>query len=300
MSFMIGSPLAEYRGLLLGMGILFVIGVLDDLYDISAKLKLIAQFVVAVIMVVWDGQVVTNIGDLFGTGDIFLGSLSIPFTILCVVGLINAINMIDGMDGLAGSILLSNLVLLALLSGLVGVTKQTDLLCLLIAAIFAFLIFNFRRRRMLCATVFLGDAGSMMLGYALAWFIIDLYCETNGLVYPVTFAWILALPVFDAIILILRRTLKRKSPLAADREHLHHIFLRAGYSYNMSVNILIAINILLGLMGIMLWYFNVPSPLIFVWLVLIFCVHLFFVMHAWVFMKALKRLRYWKNSGNSY
>lgn len=288
------EPLRKYSSLFAGMGILLITGVLDDLRDISAKAKLATQVIAAILMASWGGQTVTTLGSLFGTGEILLGTWSVPFTVICTVGLINAINMVDGMDGLAGGLIIVALAWLVYGGVAGGTVEATPLVLMLIAATGGFLIFNFRHPWRLCATVFLGDAGSMMLGFALAWFAVDFSQGPQSPIAPIAIAWILAIPIFDAITLMARRMLKRQNPLAADREHLHHIFLRAGYSHNTTVNILIGINVLMGGIAVVGWQLGVPDYILLLGLVAAFVGHFFFVMHAWRIMKALKRLRRWR------
>ena len=288
---LINEPLRHFSTLFAGMGILLITGILDDLHDISAKSKFLVQLLVSVLLVSMDGNHIGNLGNLIGLGDIILSNWSIPFTILCVVGLINAVNMVDGMDGLAGGIVTSNFIALAVLSYLAGYSNQYYILPLLCAVTASFLFFNYRTRWRLCATVFMGDAGSMMLGFALAWLAIDLYITAEHTIPAITFGFIFAIPVFDTISLIIRRTLKRQHPFAPDREHLHHIFMRAGYSYNATVNLLLMINIFSGSIGIAGWYFQIPEYILFLLFLAIFLSHLYFVLHAWRFMRALKRLR---------
>jgi UDP-GlcNAc:undecaprenyl-phosphate GlcNAc-1-phosphate transferase len=293
-SLLIDDSLHSYKPLFAGMGILLITGIFDDIQDLPPITKIVFQLIAVIILISWDGKVIENLGDLLGLGNIVLGNLSVPFTILCVIGLINSVNMIDGMDGLAGGVIFTNFIAILLLSFLISDVEHVTLLLILCSALFSFLLFNFRGPWRICATIFMGDAGSMMLGFALAWFAIDIFLNTQSHIYPITFAYIFALPIFDAITLIIRRIIKRKSPLSADREHIHHIFLRAGYSYNTTVYGIISLNILYAAIGIAGWYFGVPEPFMFIFLIICFSIHLYFVMHAWRFMRALKRLHNFK------
>jgi len=290
------GPIRKYSSLFAGMGILLIAGILDDLHDISAKTKLAVQIFVAVLMTSWGGHTVTSLGNLFGSHEILLGPWSIPFTVLCTVGLINAINMIDGMDGLAGGIIIVALAWLVYAGNISGAVESVPLIMMLLAATGGFLIFNFRHRWRLCATVFLGDAGSMMLGFALSWFAVDVAQGSASPIAPISIAWILALPVFDTVGLMLRRMMKKQSPFSADREHLHHIFLRAGYSNNVTVNMLIVISAVMGGIGVIGWQLGIPEYILLIGMLAAFYGHIYFVMHAWRIMRALKRLRRWREA----
>jgi UDP-GlcNAc:undecaprenyl-phosphate/decaprenyl-phosphate GlcNAc-1-phosphate transferase len=110
---LIDDPMRPYASLVVGMGILLAIGLMDDLQEISATSKMMAQIMAAVLMVSWGEVQIHSLGDLFGTGEILLGEWAIPFTVLCTVVLINAINMADGFDGLAGGMVAVSLFWLA-------------------------------------------------------------------------------------------------------------------------------------------------------------------------------------------
>lgn len=283
------EPLRQYSSLFLGMGILLITGILDDLHDISALAKLAMQVLAASLMVIWGGQTIPTLGNFFGMGEVKLGILEIPFTILCTVGLINAINMIDGLDGLAGGMILISLTWILYCTGF-SATSTNALILLIISSTLGFMICNYRHPWRDRASVFLGDAGSLILGFALAWFTVNLSRETPS-VSPLAFAWILALPIFDAISLMMRRALKKKNPLSPDREHLHHIFMRAGYSSKASVNILIFISFIMGGIGVIGWQIGLPDYILLLLMVMLFSGHLYFVMHAWKIMKVIKKLK---------
>jgi UDP-GlcNAc:undecaprenyl-phosphate GlcNAc-1-phosphate transferase len=218
-----------------------------------------------------------------------LGWLAIPFTLLCVVGLINAVNMLDGLDGLAGSVVLVMLFWLSVVGLEAAEFQALALPVLLASAVAGFLVLNFPVPWRRCATVFMGDSGSTMLGFALAWFAIDLAFQQGVGVPPVTIAWIMALPVFDTISLMLRRGLKGQNPMTADREHLHHIFLRAGFSPRTTVYIAMGIAFGLGGIGVLGWRLGVPEWLLWLPLLAVFAVHWFVVRHAWRAMRLLRR-----------
>src|SRR5699024_6107037 len=146
------------------------------------------------------------------------GEWAIPFTVLCTVLLINAVNMADGSDGLAGGLSAVALTML-LAAGVLGGASRSFLgvTGVLLAAVVAFLCFNLRLPGRRYATVFMGDSGSMMLGFALAWLSVYLAQVEQVDIYPISIAWILVLPVLDVVTLYVRRIMKGRSPFTADR-----------------------------------------------------------------------------------
>lgn len=283
------QPLTEYRPLYAGMALLLVAGVLDDLHDLSARAKFTLQVSAGILLVGWGGLQVSTLGDLFALGPINLGLMAAPFTLLCVVGLVNAVNMADGSDGLAGGIVFVMLVWLVVAALLANL--QPPVMPLILAgSVLAFLLFNFPHPRRRSAAVFMGDSGSMILGFATAWFAIELMMDASGAIPPITIAAILLLPVSDTVILMARRIQKGQSPMAPDREHLHHIFQRAGFSRPLTVYALIFTAGLTGATGVVSWQLGLPDWAILLVLLTLFALHLYFVLHAWRMMRMLKRV----------
>lgn len=215
----------------LGAGaLLVVVGLLDDKYDLDWKLRILAQIGAALIMIYAGGVRVHYLGQLFGFDNIFLGSLSVPFTIFATVGIINAVNMIDGMDGLAGLLVLAALGMLAaasLYSGNIPVLKQS---LLAIGAVAAFLLYNIRHPWQRRAKSFMGNAGSAFLGLMIAWIAFRLTQNPGHPVTPVLALWLVPIPIMDCLVLIARRLKLGQSPFRADRNHMHHLMIDAGFT----------------------------------------------------------------------
>jgi len=286
---LVGFTLYPYRALFAGMGFLLIVGLLDDLHDLGATEKVMLQLAAGVALV-WPGALlISDLGVFPGVGLFSLGWFAIPFTLLCVVGLINSVNMLDGLDGLAGSVVFVMLFWLIVIGLEASSFSALALPVLLASAVGGFLVLNVPVPWRRCATVFMGDSGSTMLGFALAWFAIDLTFRQGTGVPPVTIAWIMALPVFDTISLMLRRGLKGQNPMTADREHLHHIFLRAGFSARTTVYIAAGIAFVLGAVGVLGWRLGVPEWALWVPLLGVFAIHWYVVRHAWRVMRLLRR-----------
>lgn len=287
-AFVLGGEWPRQQTVLLGtLSLLVLKGYLDDRYDLRASLRFLVQALAVLMMIYWGGIRLDNLGNLFGTGDVILGRWAVPMTIFGVLGVINAINMIDGVDGLAGGLAFVSLLALtgfALAGGFLGET----LLLPLLAAVAGFMLFNARTPWRPQASVFMGEAGSVLLGFSLAWYAVD-FASVRQVFTPVTAVWILAIPLMDTIALMVRRVLKGRSPLSPDREHLHHILQRAGFSQCQTVSIVLALSALLAGVGIVGWYLGVPEYVMFYAFMALFCLYLYGVMHAWKLMKAIKR-----------
>ena len=262
----IGIDWQSYWTLLVGMVILLITGLLDDYVDISAALRLMLQVAVAALMVFYGGLEIQSLGLLFGEahGPVLLGPWSAPFTIACVVFIVNAINMADGLDGLAGCSALVIFILLALTGWLDGAPFGLVAISMILAfSTMGFLIHNMRnpfRRR---ASAFLGDSGSMAIGFAIAWLAVALGTREGGAVDPISIAWILIIPSMDTLALFFRRLRLGRSPLSPDRAHLHHILLRCGYNVHQVVHSIHFMVLATGLFGILGWVFHRPEWLSF-------------------------------------
>jgi UDP-GlcNAc:undecaprenyl-phosphate GlcNAc-1-phosphate transferase len=159
-----------------------------------------------------------------------LGWLGIPVTVFVVVGTINALNMADGLDGLAAGQALISLLLFLCFALYAGNEPMAARLLTVAAAVAGFMIWNLRFPWQRSARVFLGDAGSMLLGFVIAWTAVRLTQNPAHPVSPVLGPWTIALPLIDCVALIFRRMRQGRSPFSADRDHLHHLLLDAGYS----------------------------------------------------------------------
>jgi len=259
--------LDNHAGLLLGMTILLVAGVVDDLVDLRALFKLLIQVTVATFVVVSTDLQIHHLGPLLGSsvGNIGLGPMSVPFTVACFVFMINVVNMADGVDGLAGGLGVIMLSLLALAGWLGGApTSLIGLSLILATAAAGFLLWNMRFPFRNKAAAFMGDAGSMMLGFAIAWMAIATATHPSSSIYPITIAWVLLIPCMDTLAVSVRRISQGRSPMAADRAHLHHIFQRCHFSVTATVAMIHGLTLGTGLLGILGWWLGLPPWLLFV------------------------------------
>lgn len=285
----IPDPLRPYASLVIGMGILLATGLVDDALDITPASKLIMQLVAVTLMVSWGEVQVHSLGNLLGAGPIELGEWSIPFTALCTIFMINGLNMADGTDGLAGGMAVIMLASLGLFGWTNGAREAYIIIAFLLAAVtVGFLLFNMRTPWRKRASVFMGDAGSMMLGFAITWLAIHVSQREGATVYPIAIAWLLLLPVTDLVSSYFRRLLRGQSPFSADNEHLHHALLRAGISVGTIVAWMLAIHVLFAGIGYVGWRSEWPEYWLAVGLGAVFVIHYALSMRAWRLMRWLK------------
>ncbi len=256
------DTLNSYRPLFAALAVLLIAGVLDDLRDLTPRQKFLAQLVAGVCMVYWAGSTVLSLGDLLGIGNISTDWLAIPFTLIALLGLINAVNMADGADGLAAGLSLIAFLFLAFCALLIGHPVSAQILFTIIAAVLAFWSMNMRFPWQAHAKVFLGDSGSMMLGMLLTWFSIEVARGRSG-IPPIVAVWFLAVPLIDMGVVILRRLIRGHSPFRAGRDHFHHMLIASGMSPGTAVHFVLLTALALAATGFFAWRAGVPEPLLF-------------------------------------
>ena len=247
---------------LLGSALLVVVGLLDDIYDLRWWWRILAQMVAALIMVYLGDVRVEQLGRAFGLDDLSLGALSVPFTVFATVGLINAINMIDGADGVAGILVAAALSMLGAAAWYAGNGALAFISVCLCAAVIGFLMHNFPLPWRPGARVFMGNAGSAFLGYVIAWIAFRLTQNAAHPVSPVLALWLVAIPVMDCLVLIVRRLREGRSPFSADRNHIHHLMRDAGFTSSGLAWVLAAIALVLGLAIAVAMRLNISDPVL--------------------------------------
>lgn len=252
------------NALVAGALLLTVVGIYDDLRDLRWYWRILAQVLASLLMIYWGGVRVEQIGPVFGLGEMSLGWLSVPFTVFATVGLINAVNMIDGADGLGGGLVLAALVMLTAASLYAGNTLLAGRLSVLCGALAAFLLWNVRLPWRPQAKVFLGNAGSAVLGLVIAWVAFRLTQNPGHPVNPVLALWLLPIPVIDCLVLIVRRLQEGRSPFSAGRDHIHHFMQEAGFGPTSAAMWLIAFSLLCGLLVGQAMRLDVPHPVLLV------------------------------------
>lgn len=251
--------------------LLVIVGIIDDHKTLSVKIRLSAQIIAGLMMAELADIKITDLGNLIGTGTIQLGKYSTMMTVFAVVGGINAFNMIDGIDGLSSSSALFSIIVMSLLAAFFGNTLLLNIGLIFIGALLAFLCFNLRAMGRKKASIFLGDSGSTLIGFVVCWLIISGSQGQNALITPTLVLWVIALPLFDSICIMMRRIHKGKSPFSPDREHLHHVLPMKGFSVNETLIIIITLSTLLSCSALICsLFFNISDKILFATFLLCF------------------------------
>lgn len=262
---------------MLGAVMVVVIGVLDDRHQLSPRVRLLGQAGAALVLSLGGGVRLDSLGDLFGFGPVDLGPLAVPFTVFAVVGVINAFNMIDGIDGLAAGLFL------IALAGLLWLHPGPGILPVLLlgagAALVPFLACNLEVLGLRGCKVFLGDAGSLLLGYLVAWALVA-ESTAPGALDAVTALWLCALPLADTLAVMGRRMWHGQHPFSADRGHLHHLLSRWFRSTRKALVAMLTVAALLAGLGVALQALQVPEWLRFLGAMLIFGLYLLILRHV--------------------
>ena len=228
------------KAMLLGALIIVITGVLDDMFEITAKAKLLGQLLAAGTVVIYGDLQIQFINLPFG-GHVDFGYFAIPLTILWIIGITNAINLIDGLDGLAAGVSTIALIALAGMAVIMGNPFVAAIAAILAASTLGFLVFNFYP-----AKIFMGDTGALFLGFMIS--VLALLGFKNitmvALIIPVI---MLGVPISDTFFAIVRR-IRMKQPISApDKSHLHHCLLNAGFTHRQTVLIIYAIASMFGI-----------------------------------------------------
>jgi len=231
---------------LFGGAVLVLFGAWDDRREISHYTKFVGQFIAALAVVYW--------GDIWVSLFLFVEQplppeLGKPFTVFAIVGMINAINHSDGLDGLAGGEALMSLIAIAYLAHIAGGVKLVLLCCSVLGGLLGFLRFNAHPAR-----VFMGDAGSQFLGFALGTFAVLLTQQINRTVSMASAGLLLGLPIIDILAVFAQRVYSGMSWFRATKNHIHHRLLGVGFDHYQAVVIIYSIQALLVISGVLLCY----------------------------------------------
>jgi UDP-GlcNAc:undecaprenyl-phosphate GlcNAc-1-phosphate transferase len=221
------------------------LGVFDDLRGADARTKLSVQFAVAGFMY-WMGYRIDVIANPFGTA-VPLGWLGLPFTVLWIAGIVNAINLIDGLDGLAGGVALIAIVTTFVIAAVNAEPLMTLFTAALGGAVLGFLFYNFNP-----ASIFMGDTGSMFLGFVLATTSIETHHKSSTAVAVLVPIIVMGVPIADTLLAMMRRAARGVPMFSADRGHIHHRLLASGLTQRQAVLVIYAVSIVLGTIAVVL------------------------------------------------
>jgi len=281
-AWLISMPLGDGFGIyLLCSLMLVVLGAMDDARNIPARFRLWAQVALGALLSYGSGVYLTTFGNLFGFGDIELVWLGPAVTIAAVIGATNAYNMIDGIDGLAGAMSLVTLSALAILFGSTsGFYLELALAVTITMALLPFMGANlqvrpFRRK------IFMGDAGSMFIGFSVVWLLVNGVQMENSAFRPVAALWVCAVPLMDMVAIMIRRARKGQSVMMPDRDHLHHIFMRAGCSDRQALMVITLLAVICAGIGIGGEILLIPEWFMFGLFMAVFMAYNWSISHVW-------------------
>lgn len=278
-------------GLALGAVLLLFIGVLDDLLDLAWYYRLSGQALAAICLVWIDGTKLELIGPVFGLAPLTLGEFSPVITVLATIGVINALNMADGIDGLAGMLVTCALGMLAAASIYAGNMTLASVLVIIMASVAGFLLFNMRSPWRARASTFLGNSGSEFLGLLIVWATFKLTQNYAHPVSPILAPFLIAPPIIDCLTLLARRVVNGKSPFSADRTHMHHLLMEAGFTVSGAVTVMAVASLTIGGAAAIALRGDVPQPILLIIFIMMFLAYLTFTLDWPRAVRVVSRLR---------
>lgn len=234
-------------GILLGSTLIVAVGMVDDIRGVPAKVKLLVQIAAALVLVRFGIRIDFFTNFFNSEGLIYLGNLSIPMTVFWVVGITNTFNLIDGLDGLAAGISTISAITLSYVAYVNGMHEAALLTFMLAGACMGFLPFNFNPARL-----FMGDTGSLFLGFVLSAISIDGVIKGATALTMVVPILAMGLPIMDTTLAILRRIACGRPIMEADKNHLHHKLLSAGLCQKRAVLLMYVVSLMLGVSAVFL------------------------------------------------
>jgi len=266
---------------------LVLTGALDDRFHLGVFMRVLSEVLVALAVIEFLDLRVAHLGDLAGSGTLSLSPMiAYPFTVVAIFGIINAFNMLDGMDGLLALLVITTLVTFHLFTE----TAPGFVTLAISAALLAFLVSNLGLSPLVPKT-FLGDAGSKLLGFIVVCLLLAAASGQVGkvkLVEPVTALFIVALPLFDMVFTTLRRLIRKGSPFAADRSHIHHLMQDLGFSDRRALVIIVGIHLSVTFIGLMLHRATTPEHYQFGIFLGIFTLYCLISSQLWLIVKRLQ------------
>lgn len=279
--------------------ILVIVGALDDKYDIDYKFRFALQGILSIVMMTQGHIELKTIGDVFGTGQVItLGWFGYLVTVLAVIGAINAYNMVDGIDGLLGALSIVTFGGLGIMLAYDHQYKIAYMCLVMVVVIVPYIMMNLgllgKQKK-----VFMGDAGSMLIGFTVIWFL--LLSSQNGKnppLRPITALWLIAVPLMDMAAIMIRRIKRGDSPFKPDREHLHHIFQRLGLSSKQTLVAISGIACTFAAIGIYSEMIGIPEYIMFYAFILCFISYLYILSKIWRITSYIKKIKDRENITN--
>lgn len=272
-------------------GVLVFVGALDDRFDISVKIRATIQAFVGIVMMAFAGLYLHSFGYVFGNWEMLLGPFGYLVTLFAVWAAINAFNMVDGIDGLLGGLSCVSFGALGVLLYESGYTDLAFWCFAMLAAIVPYILLNLgilgRRYK-----VFMGDAGSTLIGFTAIWLLLQSSQGPSHPIKPVTALWIIAIPLMDMIAIMYRRLRKGMSPFSPDRQHIHHLIMRAGFTPRQTFVLITLAAAILAAIGVMgEWLSFIPEWFMLALFLLAFFFYGYCIKRAWRVARYIKRIK---------
>ncbi len=268
--------------------VLVLMGAFDDKYDVDYRIRLVVQILISCAMIFAAGLSLKSLGHIIFSYEIDLGPLGYIITIFAVLGAINAFNMVDGIDGLLGGLTIVTFGALAYISYVDGQLLLARFCLLMMIVVIPYICLNLGFPFGVRKKVFMGDAGSMLIGFTVIWVLLQGTQGPKAQMTPVTALWLIAIPLMDMTCTMVRRIRKGVSPFKPDREHLHHICLRAGLSSHQALVVICGVATLLAVVGIALEYGGVPEWISLLLFVLVFFLYYQLLNNIWRILAKLR------------
>ncbi len=272
-------------------GALVLIGALDDRYDISVKIRALIQAAIAVVMMIVGKLYLLSLGFIFGPVELIVGPFGYVLTLFAVWAAINAFNMVDGIDGLLGGLSCVTFGAMGIILYFDGQQSLAMWCFAMIAATLPYIMLNlgvFGKRY----KVFMGDAGSTLIGFTVIWILLETTQGESHPITPVTALWLIAIPLMDMVAIMYRRLRKGLSPFSADRQHIHHLIMRAGFTSRQAFMLITLAAALLAGVGVLGEYLAfIPEWVMLVLFLFAFLLYGYCLKRAWRVARWIRRIK---------
>jgi len=249
----------NYLILLVCSSLICFLGFADDIVDLSPNLRILTQTAICLIAISFGYVEIYSFGNVFGFGEIYFDRLIILVTVIALLTGMNSFNLIDGIDGLSSGVALIAFSSILYLSLEANSNWLNSISILYIFILIPFFIVNISKKK-----VFMGDSGSLFIGFGIAWVLIDSSQGNEAFINPVTNLWIYAIPLFDIISVIVLRIKNKKSIFKPDNNHIHNQLINTlGVSHKKALAILLSSSASFSLAGIILQSLDVPEWIMF-------------------------------------
>ena len=252
--------------------IIFLIGLLDDIINLGVAIRLIIQFFASLIIIIYNDLYIIDLGYFTHIGIFYIGFFSVIFTIFSVISLTNSFNFIDGLDGLAGGLTLISLFSIIVFQFFGYGIEDFEIILVLFLLSLIYWIINMSLSPF--KKIFLGDSGSLLLGFLISWLLIYFTHTNSRTFHPVLTIWCVSIPVFDTVSIIIRRLILKKSIFLPDLLHTHHLLIRKGFSKKSTLFLILSLSLFLSFTGLII--FKIFGPLL--------CLMAYFILMIFYFI----------------